>query len=417
MANLIWVLGISLSISFLCSILEATLLSVTHSYVAVLRDRGEPAGELLHRLQERIDEPIAAILTLNTIAHTVGAALGGAIALEVFGSRWMAAFSAALTLLILLFSEIVPKTLGASYWQQLAKPSAHVLRWMILIMKPVLVPLSVFNRLIAPKEGSPTVSRAEIEVLAEIGRREGTLDEDEWRVMSNVMRLEEVTIGEVMTPRIDVVAIPSTASVRNGMDVMLDDGHLRLPVYEDDLDHIVGILVARDLWRADRKGETRIEPLIRPVQFAPEGKKVEDLIPELRRQRAKMAVVVDEFGGTAGIVTLEDLLEEIVGEIQDEHELDEPPEFERAADGSVRVWGGVPVRDVSDLLVALDGPQHDTIAGWIQNRLDRIARPGDLVDVEGGRFRVERMRGHRVIWVVFHPDRGSAQERGVLPGV
>jgi len=395
MANLIWVLGISLSVSFLCSILEATLLSVTRSYVAVLRDRGDPTGDLLHRFQERIDEPIAAILTLNTIAHTVGAVLGGAIALEVFGNRWMAVFSAALTLVILLFSEIVPKTLGATYWQQLAKPSAHVLRWMILTMKPVLVPLSIFNRLIAPKKGSPTVSRAEIEVLAEIGRREGTLDEDEWRVMSNVMRLEEVTIGEVMTPRIDVVAIPSSATVRDGMDVMLDDGHLRLPVYERDLDHIVGILVARDLWRADRRGDTGI------------GRLVEDLIPELRRQREKMAVVVDEFGGTAGIVTLEDLLEEIVGEIQDEHELDEPPEFDRAEDGSVRIWGGVPVRDVSDRLVPLDGPQHDTIARWIQNRLDRMARTGDVVDVGAGRFRVERMRGHRVIWVVFHP--ASAQ--------
>ena len=409
MVLLLLVLGVSLSVSFLCSILEATLLSITHSYVGVLRDRGERAGELLYRLQQRIDEPIVAILTLNTIANTLGAVLGGAIALELFGSRWMAAFSAALTLAILLFSEIVPKTLGATYWQQIGKPAAYVLRWMILLMKPVLVPLSLFNRLITPKDGGPTVSRAEIEVLAEIGRREGTLDEHEWRVMSNVMRLEDVTIGEVMTPRIDVVAIPSSATVRDAMNVMLDDGHLRLPIYENDLDHIGGILVARDLWRADRKGETGIGPLIRPVQFAPEGKKVEDLIPELRRQRAKMAVVVDEFGGTAGIVTLEDLLEEIVGEIQDEHELDEPPEFERVEDGSVRVWGGVPVRDVSDLLVRLEGPQHDTIAGWIQNRLDRIARPGDLVDVEGGRFRVERMRGHRVIWVVFHPDRGSAQ--------
>ena len=174
---------------------------------------------------------------------------------------------------------------------------------------------------------------------------------------------------------------------------------------------LVGLLAGRFLHRLRRPLPDRFSHLRWRRIFC------EDLIPELRRQRAKMAVVVDEFGGTAGIVTLEDLLEEIVGEIQDEHELDEPPEFERAADGSVRVWGGVPVRDVSDLLVALDGPQHDTIAGWIQNRLDRIARPGDLVDVEGGRFRVERMRGHRVIWVVFHPDRGSAQERGVLPGV
>ncbi len=405
MVKLLWVLGVSLSISFLCSILEATLLSITHAFVGVLRDQGERAGEFLHAMQERIEEPIAAILTLNTIAHTVGAAMGGAIALEVFGDEWIALFSAVLTLVILLFSEIVPKTLGATYWQALARPSAYVLQAMVFVMKPILVPLSFFNRLITPggKEG-PTVSRAEIEVLAAIGRREGTLKKSEFKVIDNVMRLEEVTLAEVLTPRIDVIAIPAGASVAEAKDLMLDEGHLRLPVYDGDLDHIVGIIVARDLWRADRDGDTSIDGLIRPVQFAPETKKVEDLIPDMRRQRAKMAVVVDEFGGTEGIVTLEDLIEEIVGEIQDEHELDEPPEFSVKQDGSIRIWGGVPVRDVNEELnLDLPGPAQDTLGGWMQGRLDRIATRGDMISVTGGRFRVERMRGHRVIWVVFHP--------------
>lgn len=412
--KLAWVLGLSLSISFLCSILEAVLLSITHAYVAVLRDQGERAGELLHRMQNRIDEPIAAILTLNTIAHTVGAAMGGAIALEIFGSRWIGLFSAVLTLVILLFSEIVPKTLGATYWQALAAPTAYVLRGLILLMKPILIPLSVFNRWIAPAEAGPTVSRAELEVLAEIGRREGTLGEDEWQVVSNVMRLGEVTLAEVLTPRTEVIAIPLEASVAEAKDLMLDEGHLRLPVYEGDLDHVHGILLARDLWRAARAGATEIRELIRPVQFAPKGKKVEDLIPEMRRRKAKMAVVVDEFGGTAGIVTLEDLFEEIVGEIQDEHELDEPSEFERRADGTVRIWGGVPVRDVSDTLdLTLESRAHDTIGGWMVEQLDRMARPGDLVEMARGRLRVERTRGRRIIWVVFEqpstdPSAGEA---------
>ncbi len=412
--KLVWVLGLSLSTSFLCSILEAVLLSITHSFVAVLRDRGERAGELLHRMQNRIDEPIAAILTLNTIAHTVGATMGGAIALEMFGSRWIGVFSAILTLVILLFSEIVPKTVGATYWQVLATPTAYTLQGMIVVMKPVLVPLSVFNRWITPKEAAPTISRAELEVLAEIGRREGTLDEDEWRVVTNVMRLEEVTLAEVLTPRTEVVAISVEASVPEAQDLMLDEGHLRLPVYEGDLDHILGILLARDLWRAARAGATEIRSLIRPVQFAPEGKKVEDLIPEMRRRRAKMAIVVDEFGGTAGIVTLEDLFEEIVGEIQDEHELDEPVEFQRRTDGTVRIWGGVPVRDVAERLdVTLESRAHDTIGGWMVEQLDRMARPGDRVEVRRGQLRVERMRGRRIIWVVFE---AHDREEAVAPG-
>ncbi len=208
MNQLIWVLGVSLSVSFLCSILEAVFLSITHSWVGVLEERGERAGVWLKELLNKIDEPIAAILTLNTVAHTVGAAMGGAIALEVFGDRWIALFSVGLTLAILIFSEIIPKTLGATYWQALSIPTAYILKFMVVAFKPVLAPLSWFNRLIQPRgKKEATVSRAEIQVLAEIGRREGILREDEWSVVSNVMTLGQVEVGEVMTPRTDMVAV------------------------------------------------------------------------------------------------------------------------------------------------------------------------------------------------------------------
>lgn len=406
MVTLAWVLGISLAISFLCSILEAVFLSINHSFVALLRDQGDPAGPMLQRMQEKIDEPIAAILTLNTIAHTVGAAMAGGLALQLFGQRWIVAFSAALTLAILIFSEILPKTVGASYWKALARPTAYILRAMIIIMKPVLVPLSIFARFIkteAEREGS-TVSRAELEVLAEIGRREGTLDEDEWQVVSNIMSLDEVTVGEVMTPRTDMVAVPVTASVEEAKVTMLDAGHLRLPVYEDGLDHIVGILLARDLWQADHEGAGEIRGIVRPAQFTPSTKPVEDLIPEMRRQRAKMAIVVDEFGGTAGLVTLEDLIEEIIGEIQDEHEENEPVDFQEVGDGVLRVWGGVAPREVNEQL-GLDLPedQYDTIGGFIFGRLNRIGQIGDEVEVEGGSFRITRMKGRRIEYLRFSP--------------
>src|SRR5690606_12393180 len=141
MSTLLLVVGISLAVSFLCSILEAVLLSISHSYVGVLQERDHPAGNLLAGMRRNIEQPIAAILTLNTIAHTVGAAMGGAIALEVFGSKWVALFSVVLTFVILVFSEILPKTIGATYWQTLAPYAAYVLRFMIVVMKPVLIPL------------------------------------------------------------------------------------------------------------------------------------------------------------------------------------------------------------------------------------------------------------------------------------
>ena len=406
MITLFWVVGISLGVSFLCSILEAVLLSINRSYVAVLQDRGETSGRLLARMQEHIDEPIAAILTLNTIAHTVGASMGGAIALEIWGDRWIALFSAILTLIILLFSEIVPKTLGATLWKQLAPFTAYTLQAMMWSMKPVVVPLNLFSRLITPSSGpTSTVSRAELEILAEIGRREGTLDEDEWQVVTNVMNLDDVTLGEVMTPRTDMVAVPVTATVEEAKGVMLDEGHLRVPVYEESLDRIVGLLLARDLWQADREGVTEIQGILRPPQFAPASKPVEELIPDMRRRRSKMVIVVDEFGGTAGLATLEDLIEEIIGEIQDEHEEDEPDDFHDVGGGVLRIWGGVSLRDTNERLdLELPEDDYDTIGGFVFGALNRLPVVGDETAVPGGVLRVVKMKGRRIEYLRFTPS-------------
>lgn len=408
MTALLWVLATTLSISFLCSILEAVFLSVSHSYVALLEEQGEWAGAWLKAAMKKLDEPIAAILTLNTISHTVGAAMGGAMAAKVFGDVWVAAFSAVLTFVILILTEIVPKTLGATYWKELAVPSAHVLRVMVVGMKPIIIPLGWVSSLLTSDKDHPTVSRAELEVLAEIGLREGTLDEDEWKVMSNVIRLDEVSIGEVMTPRTDMVAVPVDATLREAMDVMLDQGHLRIPVFTDSLDTIEGVLLARDVWRADRDGLTHVRDIVRPVPFAPASKPVEDLIPEMRSQRTKMAIVVDEFGGTAGLVTLEDLIEEIIGEIQDEHEADEPEDFQPLPGGRLRIWGGAPLREACqrlDFELSEDEEEgYDTLGGFVFGRVNRIPVVGDQVEVPSGSLRVVRMRGRRVEYVVFQPN-------------
>ena len=406
MTTLFWVLGTTLATSFLCSVLEAVFLSLTHSHIALMQEQGNWAGDWFAQAQKKIDEPIAAILTLNTIAHTVGAALGGAIAAEVFGSAWIGIFSAALTLTILLFTEIVPKTAGATYWKELATPTAYILRGMVVLMKPIIVPLGFLSRLITSNTARPTVSRAELEVLAGIGLREGTLDEDEWQVVSNVIRLDEVSVAEVMTPRTDMVAVSADATVDEAISVMLDEGHLRIPVYEGSLDRVVGVLLARDLWRAQRDGAENIAGIVRAVPFAPASKPVEDLIPEMRRQRTKMAIVVDEFGGTAGLVTLEDLIEEIIGEIQDEHEADEPEAFQELAGGRVRIWGGVALREASERLgfePTDEEEEYDTLGGFVFGRLNRIPVVGDQIELERGSLRVVKMRGRRVEYLLFQP--------------
>ena len=408
---LLWILGLSLGVSFLCSILEAVFLSVTHSYIAVLEDQGEWAGVWFESVQDNLDEPIAAILTLNTLSHTAGATLAGAAAQDLFGTAWVTAFTVGLTFAILVFSEIVPKTLGATHWRRLAKPSAHVLRAMVVVMKPILIPLGWVSGWITPGEGVPTVSRDEIEVLAEIGLREGTLDEDEWKVVSRVIRLEEVAVGEVMTPRTDMSAVAVESSVPEAQQVMLDTGHLRLPVYQGSLDQIVGVLVARDLWRAHQTGVESVVDVMRSVPFAPASKPVEDLIPEMRAQRVKLAIVLDEFGGTAGLVTLEDLIEEIIGEIQDEHESDEPIAFQHMADGQRRVWGGASLRDASQNLdfepTEEEEEGFETVGGFVFGRLNRIPVVGDHLEIASGSLRVTKMKGRRVEYLLFVPRDGG----------
>jgi len=405
MIGLIVVVGLALTISFFCSILEAVLLSISHSFVAVLQERGERAGDMLARMRDNIDEPLAAILTLNTVGHTVGAAMGGALALQVFGNKWVALFSALLTLAILMFSEILPKTLGAHYWRRLAKPTAYFLTWLMRVMKPILIPLAYFNRLITPREKSaPKVSRAELEVLADIGHREGEIDHDEWQVVTNVMNLDRVKVTQVMTPRTAMVAIPVTTTVDEAQAVMVDEGRLRLPVYEDTIDRVVGILLARDLWRAARDDVSDVKSVMRSPRFVPGSKVVEDLLTEMRSERIKMAIVLDEFGGTAGLVTLEDLIEEIVGEIHDEYE-QEPLPFEDAVNGELLIGGSVTVHDVNERCdLALPEDVTDTIGGFVFGQLGRVAKVGDEVVIDGGRFRVAFVEGRWIRRVSFQAE-------------
>jgi CBS domain containing-hemolysin-like protein len=405
---LLLVVMAGLMVSFLCSILEAVLLSMTHSYVALLQDSGDRTGALLARMRSNIDEPIAAILTLNTIAHTMGAALGGAIALRIFGEAWIAAFSAVLTLAILVFSEILPKTIGATYWQQLGKPTAWVLRGLIVVLRPILIPLAWFNRLITPRrDGQPIVSRAELEVLAEVGRRQGTLAEEEWRVVSNIINLAEVRVAEVMTPRTRVAAVDVDDGVSGARALFREHGHRRYPVFEGSIDEILGIVTVGDILRAEDEGMPDLRAVLRPSRFVPETKPVDALIREMRSDRVSFAVVIDEFGGTAGVVTLEDLVEEIIGEMRSEHD----PDFEAMrplGDGSFLIAGTTSLHEVNErILLELEDEEHTTIAGFLISRLGRLGRTGDVVAVPGGRFEITGTDGRRIASIRYTPDRAG----------
>lgn len=312
---------LAVGVSFLCSMLEASLLSLPVSYVKVLEGKGSRAGRLLLAMKTNIDRPLAAILTLNTIAHTVGAAGVGAQAAVVFGSHVVGLASAVMTLLILVVSEIIPKTLGAVHAKRLAGATAYLTRAMIYLCWPIIVALEWVNRLLGARREAQRLSRAELAATLRLGHKGGALQSREYRVVANLLALSKTRLKGILTPRTVLFALPeerTVAEVRAEHDPIR---FARIPIYRGTPDTMTGYVARFDIYRAAAEGRAgaTLQSLRRPVQAFPEQASVADTLETLLEKGEHVALVVDEYGGTAGIVTLEDLLEELLGrEIVDE---------------------------------------------------------------------------------------------------
>jgi CBS domain containing-hemolysin-like protein len=313
---------LALIVSFLCSIAEAVLLSLSPSFVAGLHETSPKKAALLVRLkQENVDRSLAAILTLNTIAHTVGALGAGAEAVAVFGSTWFGVFSSILTLMILFLSEIIPKTLGAVYWRNLAIPAAYLVQGMIILLYPLIVVTERLTRLIARKHDHAVFSRDEFIAMAGIGKRSGTINESESRIIRNLFRLSVITARDIMTPRTVLFGIRQNTTIKDAQDRYPEIPFSRIPVYDTDLDTITGIVLKDDLLlaMARNRGDVTLETLTRPIDTILPETPLINLLEFLLEHRRHITVVVDEYGGTMGIVTLEDVVETLLGsEVVDE---------------------------------------------------------------------------------------------------
>jgi CBS domain containing-hemolysin-like protein len=257
--------------------------------------------------------------------------------------------------------------------------------------------------------GTERVRRPEeLEMLLTQTYEHGLLREEPVEMIRGVFGLSDTTAAEVMTPRTAVVAIPVETSVADAAVLILEEGHSRYPVYEESLDRVVGVVLARDVWRAQTQGVSDLRAVMRPPLFVPDTKTIESLLRQLRRERAHLAIVIDEFGGTEGIVTIEDLLEEIVGEIEDEHD-ENAPDFQRGADGEIIMSGGMAVDTINDAFgLKLPDEDYTTVGGFVLGRLGRVARVGDVVAIRGGTLRVLAMEGRRVGQLVLHLDDAAA---------
>ena len=327
MLELVLVVGLVVITSGACSLFEAVLYSVPLSQIDILEREGRASGAVLRRLRSHVDRPIAAILSLNTVANTGGAALAGAIAARVLDSVAIGYFSALFTLAILLFSEIVPKTAGVVYARQLAGPIARPLEALVMLFSPIIWLSRGVTRLVASGHEAERVSDEELLLMVRQGLRSGDLQPHEADVISNVLALEGRTAAEIMTPRPVLFTLPVATRLA---EAACNEGllpHSRVPVWENDPDDIVGLVHRRDILSAAAQDEfdTPLEQLRRPVHFVVESAKLDQLLRTFLEQRQHLMVVTDEYGSVSGIVTLEDVLEEILGrEIVDE--------FDRVAD-------------------------------------------------------------------------------------
>ncbi len=313
---------LSIGVSFICSIAEAVLLSISPGYIEHRKQDNPKQATLLAKVRvENIDQSLAAILTLNTIAHTVGAIVAGAKATQVFGSAWIGAFSAAMTLAILLLSEIIPKTIGAVYWKKLAPSVAIFINGIIRLLYPLIWISEKITRLIARDKEVPLFNRDEFIAMADVGEEVGDLEDYELRVIKNLFRFESLTAENVMTPRTVMTGISEKATIKQAYQEALKAPFSRFPLYDEDIDQINGFALKDDIYRLQSEGQadTLVSEIKRDMEVIFANKNLAQLLQSMIEHKQHMALVVDEYGATQGLVTLEDIVETLLGvEIMDE---------------------------------------------------------------------------------------------------
>lgn len=313
----------TMAISFLCSVLEATLMSTPISYITLREEEGYKPASQFKKFKTESSRPIAAILSLNTIANTIGAAGVGRQATILFGSVWFGVITAVVTVLILVFSEIIPKTIGTSYWKKLMGFATAALKVLVFIMFPIVFLVEKLTKLIAPKDAEVSVSRDELAAMAGVAEEEGDLEQDESTIIQNLINMDEVTASDVMTPRVVSAIAPESMTLREFHHDERYQHHSRIPVYSDNDEYITGYILRMEALQlmADDKFDRTLGSIKRDIPSFPEDKPLDEIWDEMLAKDEQIAVVINEYGSFQGILTLEDVIETLLGsEIVDEQD-------------------------------------------------------------------------------------------------
>ncbi|MFO7869689.1 MAG: CNNM domain-containing protein [Bacteroidales bacterium] len=332
MALLLFYLFLSLFVSFMCSIMESVLLSTNESFLIVKKKEGKTWAIIFLLLKENVDKSLSAILSLNTIAHTVGAAGVGAQAVKVFGEAYFGVVSAVLTILILIITEIIPKTIGTQYWKKLGFVTAYIIRGMIFITYPLVILAGFITKKILKQDQCETVSRDEITAMATISAQEGGITENEYHILQNILKLKNVRVNDIMTPRVVMVVADEQLSLDEFLQNKSYLRFSRIPVYVESEEHINGYVFRQTVFEKLAEGahDLCLKDIIRPIIIVPDSMRLFNMWKKLLEEKEHIALVVDEYGGVDGLVTLEDIIESLLGlEIMDEK--DEIPDMRKYA--------------------------------------------------------------------------------------
>jgi putative hemolysin len=390
---------------------ETSFVRINRIRAMTLQEEGRRGAEKLLKLLEQPETALNLVLLLVLICQLTAATLVGVLVERKLGGYGLLAGTAIEVIAFFVFAEVAPKTYAIQHTESAALRLSGLL-WALTRIPPLRIISRVLigvANVVLPGKGlkkGPYTTEEEIRTMADVAAEEEVIEREERRLIHSIFEFGDTVVREVMVPRPDMIGIEADAQVDEALEKAIGAGYSRLPAYGEGPDDILGLVYLKDIVRRNREngsGEAKLRELVRPAVFVPEQKKVAELLREMQQDKFHMAIVIDEYGGTAGLVTLEDLLEEIVGEIVDEYDV-EAPKVERLPDGGVRVAGGTPIDEVNELLdVELPDTDWDTVGGLMFNLLGHVPVEGETVEFQALEFRAERVQGRRIVTVRITP--------------
>lgn len=384
---------------------ETALFAANKLRIRHLHEEGNRRAGVVRRLLEEPGRVLTALLVGNNIVNVAASVLATAILVQLFGASRGPLYSLLImTVLLLIVGEITPKTFAAKYADRVALLVGRLVHAVTVVLSPVIWLLSrISNLIVRPLGGrvnlaSPLVTEEEIRLLVKMGEEAGVVEEAERQMIHSIFEFGDTVVREVMVPRIDIVCVEDTTTLDGLLRVILEKGYSRLPVYHETIDQIVGVVYVKDLLSHLKAAHYAlpVREVMRPAYFIPESKRLDDLFKEMRRKRQPMATVVDEYGGTAGLVTIEDLLEEIVGPILDEYDVEEKL-FEAVNENVAVIDGRMSIEEVNELMsLELPVGEVDTISGYVYSLLGHMPAAGESVTAGDVEIVVEKVEGHRI---------------------